>query len=163
MKISTIGRVWFGIAFFNTENCFFISFKILLKKIAPRSKLIVFYDGYCFLCVKIVNKWMKIDYLSLINFVSFRDEKSVLGETVDLNHFEKNMLSRIETEFNYYSGFDSFLKMTLRTPVLWLTLPIFYVLKILNIGDLLYNRVAKNRKIVPDHICKELVCKIDDN
>lgn len=55
-------------------------------------------------------------------------------------------------------GFISIYKILLRLPVYWIfffyTYPFLFLIKILGLGDILYNQVAIHRKIIPLH-CEE--------
>lgn len=120
-----------------------------------RNKLIVFYDGNCPVCIKIVSQWSKMDFFSLLQFISFRDSSNIKSERLELKEFEKEMYSRQVDKYDYSSGLDSFIRIILRIPVLWALLIPLYLSKVLGVGDKFYSWFASKRKIIPQNSCDE--------
>lgn len=122
-----------------------------------RWKIIVFYDGWCGLCTGVADRWTKLDWLSLIEFRSFRDHSE--EERVALSEMAKEMHARPKDKYRYVKGFDAFWLMAVRTPALWPFLPLFYFLKASRLGEWAYKKMAKKRKIVPDSLCNGNTCE----
>lgn len=120
-------------------------------------RLIVFYDGWCHFCIKAMENIKRIDHLNLIQFESFRDADVVKKYQLNTEQAEKRMLSKKNNREVVYEGFDSFLLISLRVPVLWLLLPFLFLAKILGIGQIAYDFIAKRRQISVtghcDHRC----------
>ena len=120
-----------------------------------KSKLIVFYDGNCPICIKITRNWKRLDCFSLLHFISFRNPSNIKGEKILLEEFEKEMYSRQVDKYDYSSGLDSFIRIILRIPILWALLIPLYLSKMLGIGDKFYSWFASKRKIIPQNSCEE--------
>lgn len=103
--------------------------------------------------------WKKHDIKSKITFVSFRHH-DISNEKISLAQFELALYCRRHEDFNYYSGLDTFILMSRSIPFFYWLLPFLYLSKWLGIGNLVYKKVAKNRKIVPDRLCNDNTCKL---
>lgn len=110
-------------------------------------KLIVFYDGWCYLCINTMRNIKRIDHLNLIQFESFRDMHVVKKHNLNIERAAKRMLSKKIKGHKLYEGFDSFLLIGLRVPVLWITLPFLLIAKVLGFGQIVYDFIAKRRGI----------------
>ena len=67
------------------------------------------------------------------------------------------LLASVNRQSVVFYGYDSVWQIALRLPILWLFLPLFFILKVSRIGHLLYNELAIKRQIIPLH-CKEEDC-----
>ena len=118
-------------------------------------KLIVFYDNWCPNCSKFAREIKKLDWLELLDFKKLREDADVsLFKNLDLKYAEREMAS-YGKKIHY--GYNSLFYIFLRLPLLWLFLPIFILLKISKIGEILYIQLAVKRKIVFIH-CDENTC-----
>lgn len=116
-----------------------------------KNQLLVFYDGNCPVFIKIVSYWKRLDFFSLISFVSFRNSLNIKNEKIELKEFEKEMFSRQINKYDYSSGLDSFI----RIPILWVFLIPLYISKVLGVGDKFYSWFASKRKIIPQNACDD--------
>ncbi|WP_077325679.1 thiol-disulfide oxidoreductase DCC family protein [Virgibacillus siamensis] len=115
--------------------------------------MIIFYDSFCKLCTQTSKVWKKFDWQNQLTFNSFRsldDYPAAMEEYLHVLH--KGI---------WYQGFDAVLQISKVLPVLWLALPVLYIGKWLGLGDLIYDKVAANRNIIPINQCKEDGCRID--
>lgn len=110
-------------------------------------KLIVFYDGWCNLCINTMKNIKRIDHLNLIQFESFRDPNIVKRHKLNSERAAKRMMSRKNNSDEFYEGFDSFFLISLRIPVLWITLPFLLIAKFFGVGHIAYDFIAKRRGI----------------
>ncbi|MFF2908248.1 thiol-disulfide oxidoreductase DCC family protein [Paenibacillus sp. NPDC057934] len=115
-----------------------------------KKNLTVLYDSWCPLCTRTSKIINKLDVFSLIELVSFRDEKN--NYSVPLKLLEKEMYS-FNSNNKFYSGYDTLLQIAWRTPLI-IIYPILIFVKLVKIGDSLYNYIARNRKIVCDESCQ---------
>ena len=61
------------------------------------------------------------------------------------------------TKWHY--GYNSLYLIFVRLPLFWLFIPILYIIKITNLGQILYKELALKRKIIPIHSDAE-ICDI---
>ncbi|WP_267406677.1 MULTISPECIES: DCC1-like thiol-disulfide oxidoreductase family protein [unclassified Chryseobacterium] len=118
-------------------------------------KLIVYYDGWCPRCTKFMKTVKKIDWLQLTDFRSLRErDPSMKG--IDYALAEKQMATY---DKNWVYGYESIFKILIRLPLLWLFVPVLWLMHITKIGQAIYIQLAVNRKIIPLH-CDNDVCNI---
>ncbi|MCT7904815.1 Protein of uncharacterised function, DUF393 [Candidatus Ornithobacterium hominis] len=122
------------------------------------NKFIVFYDNWCPNCNRFKNFIKKVDSLNLIFFKELRN--NIENETykdIDKTLAFQEMASYHKGKWNY--GFSSIFLILLRIPLFWVTIPIFYILKLTGFGQYIYKQLAINRKIIPLH-CDKNNCEI---
>ncbi len=120
-------------------------------------KLIIFYDNWCPNCSQFVKVVKKLDWLNLIDSKQLRNiEDTRKFSNLDLE-MAKNQMASYANEWNY--GYVSLYLIFIRIPIFWVFCPLFFILKITGLGQLLYKELAINRKIIPLH-CDEGSCKI---
>jgi hypothetical protein len=95
----------------------------------------------------------KFDWLNLLKIMELRNEEHInLYNAIDFELAKKQMAS---FNGNWHYGFDSLYHILKRIPLFWLVFPILFLLKITNLGQKIYMRLAVKRKIIPLH------CDID--
>lgn len=114
-------------------------------------KMIVFYDNWCPMCQRIKNNIEKLDWLNLVILVDFRGREKEVG--ISRKKLEREMHAIILHNNNVVSGFDAFVALSLRTPLLSFLWPLLMLLNVGGIGPKLYNMIAKRRNIVPIGHC----------
>lgn len=132
------------------------------KRHLQNYKLIVFYDGWCGLCLTTVSKLQRLDWFDLITYVDFRDSSNIKNESLNLNELEKRMHSLNPKNGKIQNGVDSFTDLTKRIIPLWFLTPILYLSKWLGIGNMIYDFIAKRRNLVPVNKCINNVCSRED-
>lgn len=122
-------------------------------------KMIVFYDGWCPLCQKTKVQIKKYDLFNIVEFQSFRNTDVLHKYNLNSELAARRMHSKTLNN-KVVSGIDSFIDMSKRIPVAWPFVPILILGKWLKIGNLIYNYVADNRKIIPVNQCNDNLCNI---
>lgn len=111
----------------------------------------VYYDNWCTNCIRFKKSINRFDVFEKILFKPLRDIENKSLSNLDINLAYKSMASTENyKEWNY--GYISLYKIFVRIPLLWLLIPIFYLLKISSIGKYLYNELALKRKIIPEGV-----------
>ncbi|GGG26483.1 thioredoxin [Lysinibacillus alkalisoli] len=126
-----------------------------------KKPLIVFYDSYCPLCTKTMEKWCAMDKQQLLIFDSFRNEHVLNTLPYSIEQLEKETYSKPVDASEYYKGVETFTEMNKRIPMLTLTTPVLIALNKVGLATIVYNFVAKRRKIVPVGQCADDQCTIN--
>ncbi len=116
-------------------------------------KIIIFYDNWCPNCTrfaKFVNRW---NGLGLVEVKKLRDNLHIRG--LNANLAIKKMASKLGNKWFY--GYLSLFLIFCRLPLLWVFVPLLWLLKVTKLGDIVYNQLAVNRKIIPLH-CNNKGC-----
>ncbi len=111
-----------------------------------RFDLVVFYDGWCPMCTGSARRWGRVDLLSLVHFVSFREP--VVMELYGLD--PARAVRRIQSAAcrgTILEGMDTLLAMVARSILVWPVLPLLCLARMLG-GQRLYDAVAARRLIV---------------
>ena len=92
-----------------------------------------------------------LDFLDLVRVEDIRR-----SEVPSEEFREKGLssLASITPNGGHFFGFDTLLLITLRLPLLWILLPVMFLLKWTGIGPFLYNELAVKRTIIPLH-CRD--------
>ncbi|WP_025026226.1 DCC1-like thiol-disulfide oxidoreductase family protein [Caldalkalibacillus mannanilyticus] len=120
-----------------------------------KKQLYVFYDGWCPMCIKSVERIHRFDWFRLIKFKSFRDEKVAVEYGIDLQRAEERMLCKKLSGTVISEGIDSFIEMSKRVPIMWLILPVLLLARLCGVGQKLYDYIASRRTIIPSSHCDE--------
>lgn len=114
------------------------------------SKLNIYIDGCCIICLKFKKFVTTFD---LFNFINIYDIRKM--ENVDVKKLK--LMYSVSTSGKEFYGFESLFEINKRLIVLWIFFPITFLFKITKIGNLLYNELSTKRKIIPfncDENCK---------
>src|SRR5699024_7223359 len=115
--------------------------------------LTIIYDNWCPNCSRFV-QWVRcLDWFHLVTAVKLRAINRDEFNNLNLSLAKKQMAS-----FNYqkwHYGYISLYNVFIRLPILWLFVPVFWLLKISGLGQILYKELAINRKIIPLHCDNE--------
>ena len=120
------------------------------------NNLIIYYDNWCRNCSRFIKIVKKLDWLNLI---LEKELRSNLSTEIKLGLNIKLAKKAIASNFNkkWIYGYNSLFLLILRLPMFWISIPFFWILKITNLGEIIYNELAVNRQIIPFH-CNEKAC-----
>lgn len=121
-------------------------FKSLKAKLIKTNKLIIYYDGWCPICINFKKFVTKFDFLRLIDLKDIRKSSIISDEKIQYMYSKNN-----KKEFY---GFDSIFEVQKRLPLLWLFIPITLFLKVTKVGQYVYREFSIKRKIIAFH-CDE--------
>ncbi|MFS8540784.1 MAG: DUF393 domain-containing protein [Tissierellales bacterium] len=121
------------------------------------SKILVLYDSWCPICVRIKENIHKLDWFNLIELKSIREENNLNIPIADL---EKEVYCINLKTGKITKGIDAIASISARLPLMmlfWLPLKLssYFVF-----GHKLYNYIAKNRIIIPVNSCNGDNCNI---
>ncbi len=116
----------------------------------------VVYDGNCLFCIRTVGFLHRLDIFGRIDFLDFRESgvRQQLGVPIEVA--EKEMLMKTQT--GWVGGFETFRRMALRMPLLWLAVPVLWVPGVDLVGKMVYSLVSANRQMILGGTCDEKVC-----
>ncbi|MGH2396275.1 MAG: DCC1-like thiol-disulfide oxidoreductase family protein [bacterium] len=121
--------------------------------IRDRISLKVFYDGWCPLCTSSI-KWLgRLDLLSLIDFISFRDRGVAEQYGLDVSRAERRIQS-VDTSGKIREGMDVLLQIGLRATALWPVLPLLLLGRLV-VGQRGYDALASRRLILVPGACAQ--------
>lgn len=125
-------------------------------------QIMVFYDGWCRLCLTTVSKLKRWDWFELLVFVNFRESHNLHNQGLNLNALEKRMHS-LNIKYNrIQNGVDSFIEISKRLIPLWICIPFLYLSKWVGIGNLAYDYIADKRNLVPTNKCNDEMCIVNN-
>lgn len=114
-------------------------------------KLIVLYDSWCPLCQAVKKNIHRLDWFKLIEFKTIRAEDT--WSEIPLEKLVKEMHCMNQKSGKVTVGIDAIASICARIPVLaFLWLPV-KLSSMVGIGHVVYNYIAKTRKIVPVGHC----------
>jgi predicted DCC family thiol-disulfide oxidoreductase YuxK len=115
--------------------------------------LTIYIDSWCPLCLRFGSLLKNLDVFGNIQ------QKDIRNYDGTLISKEKGLqqLASLSPQSIVYYGFDNVWQIVLRLPLLWLFVPLFFLLKISRLGHWGYNELAVKRQIIPLH-CKEEEC-----
>ena len=114
------------------------------------SSFIIYIDYWCPMCVRF-GSWLK--RLDIFDGVRQADIRTYQGSAISK---EKGLeqIASINRHFRVFYGFDSIWQILVRLPLLWVFVPVFYILKVSRLGHWAYKELATKRQIIPLH-CKK--------
>lgn len=117
-----------------------------------KEKLLFVYDNGCPQCTGATHIFHRFDWFNKIESKPLRNEDGFLHlPGLDSEKAVKEMAVFYKNKWTY--GFDNFVVIFRKLPLLWILLPLFYILKWTNIGNFIYKKAALKRKIRPEY-CK---------
>lgn len=108
-----------------------------------------------------MEKWSAMDKHQLLVFDSFRNDHVLHALPYSLEQLEKEIYSKATDQNVYYRGVETFIEMNKRIPLLKFTAPFLIALNKVGLAKVVYNYVAKRRKIVPVGQCINNQCTIN--
>lgn len=112
----------------------------------------VYYDGHCPFCVRSRDVLMKLDFLRLLDFTSYRqlrDEEMPLSPT----EMEKAMVAVSGNK--KYTGMHAFSKILSRMPQMFPFFVLIAALNLTGLGERVYRRIAAGRYSILVGRCPE--------
>lgn len=119
-----------------------------------RRSVVVYIDGWCANCRRFA---AFVHRLNVMNLVEIRDIR-LLPDTQDNQQNQHNInlqmaITRMAavTGGRAVYGYNSILEIVKRLPLLWILWPFMYILKLIRVGEAVYNELAIKRQIIPIH------------
>lgn len=110
--------------------------------------IIIFYDNHCPNCTRFTKVVKRLDWFDMIIAKELRNLNHISQfSSIDIKMAKGKMASSVDNK--WYYGYDSIFLIFRRIPVFWVFVPLLYLLKITNLGEVLYNELAIKRKIIP--------------
>ena len=125
-----------------------------------RRQMIVFYDSWCPLCRASVASSKKLDWFSLIRFVSFREPGIIERYELDADKVERRMHSTVDGR-RFAEGIDAVIQMATRLLPLWPVVPLLLLARWIGIGQRAYDFIASRRTILPTGGCDQH-CRLEE-
>jgi len=115
---------------------------------------IIYIDSWCSLCVRFGAFLQRLD---IFDTIKQKDIRTYEGQLISKEKGLK-VLASVDAQSRIFYGFDSVWQIVLRLPLLWLFVPLFFLLKVSRLGHIAYNELAVKRQIIPLH-CQEKDCE----
>jgi len=91
--------------------------------------------------------WKKLDRNNKLTFESFRDlDEYPEGMEKSLHVYHRN---------RWFKGYNAVIEIVKLLPALWILLPCLYIGKCLGFGEVIYQKIAENRELIPVNQCKD--------
>lgn len=124
-----------------------------------RFDLVVFYDGWCSMCTGSARRWGRLDLLSLVHFVSFREP--VVMELYGLDPARAaRRIQSVAGSGRIQEGMDTLLAVAARSILLWPLLPVLVLVRVVA-RHRFYDAIAARRLIVVPGAC-DTHCSLED-
>lgn len=126
-------------------------------------RIIVFYDGWCTICLKSVRSFKRFDLLNRIDFISFRDSKVIEYYNLNEKMLEKRIhsIKQCNSKYKMENGIYSINRICKNSPVLWIFVPFLSFATFIGLGQLIYDWIARRRTIFPTSQCEKGSCHIN--
>jgi predicted DCC family thiol-disulfide oxidoreductase YuxK len=105
----------------------------------------VYYDGWCTLCRRSAGTLRRLDWLGVLELVSFRDEGVAERDGLDLQRLERRMQARPAAGGPVREGMDAVVLVAARLPLLWPVWPLLVAARWTGIGRAAYDWIAARR------------------
>ena len=116
----------------------------------------IFIDGWCSNCQRFASMLRVIDFFHSLSIEDIRNISDLRIDSVS----GLIAMASLDSKGNVVYGYETLYKISKILPVLWVLLPISYLLKVSRLGDYLYKELAIRRKIIPMH-CDENSCDLN--
>jgi predicted DCC family thiol-disulfide oxidoreductase YuxK len=117
-----------------------------------KDKLLFVYDNGCPQCTGATHIFHKLDWLNKISSIQLRNGTELNQlPGLDTEKAVKEMAVFYKNKWIY--GFDNFILIFQKLPLLWVFVPLLYLLKWTKSGDFIYRKAALKRIIKPE-FCK---------
>lgn len=130
------------------------------RELESDGRLILFYDGWCPVCLKSVAGLEKLDSRERISFLSFREPENIMNYDLELSELELRMHTFDISKERTSKGIHSVLDVCKTIPMLWLLYVPIKLSTYLGLGQRIYDHIAKNRTVFPTGNCDENSCEL---
>lgn len=121
---------------------------------SDNAKLIFVYDNGCPHCTRATDFFNKLDWFDKIESVQLRNGLEINElPGLDIEKAQKEMA--VFYKHNWTYGFENFVLIFQKLPLLWVFVPFLYLLKWTKTGDYIYRKSALKRYILPEY-CETL-------
>lgn len=124
------------------------------RKWVQNRRVTVFYDGWCPFCRKSVETARKLDWFSLLTFVSFRDPGVIERYGLSPEKVEQRLHSTADGR-HFRDGIDGIIQMSSRLPLLWPLVPLMWIARRIGMGQKAYDFIASRRTVIPAGGCDD--------
>lgn len=125
------------------------------RRLAPY-QILVFYDGWCPMCRRIMRSMRRLDYFGLLKFTSFRHPQVIARYGLNPQEVEKRIHSMKVSGVNEKkAGIHSIVQICTRIVPLWPLVPFLYLSGKIGIGSMVYDYIAMKRKLIPVNHCDD--------
>ncbi|MBN2910419.1 DUF393 domain-containing protein [Polycladomyces sp. WAk] len=124
------------------------------RKWVQRHRVTVFYDGWCPFCRQSVTTARKLDWFSLLTFVSFREPGVIERYGLSAEKVEKRLHSTADGR-HFRDGIDGIIQMSSRLPLLWPLVPLMWIARRIGMGQKVYDFIASRRTVIPAGGCDD--------
>jgi predicted DCC family thiol-disulfide oxidoreductase YuxK len=125
-----------------------------------RSRIEVYYDGWCPLCTALRNRLERLDWLGRLQWRSIRDQGVAAALGVPAERLEQRMHVRDPRTGIVVDGIWAVAAVATRLPALMPLWPVVAGAAAVGLGQPLYDYIASRRAIVPVGQCTDQQCQI---
>ncbi|MGH2404494.1 MAG: DCC1-like thiol-disulfide oxidoreductase family protein [bacterium] len=126
-------------------------YRSLAAWLRARLGLKVFYDGWCPLCSRSIRWLAQLDVLSLMDFISFRENGVAERYSLDVGRAERRIQS-IGPTARIREGMDALLQIAYRAVPVWPVVPLLLLARLVG-GQRAYDALATRRLVLVPGAC----------
>ncbi len=120
-----------------------------ISRIRERFRVSVFYDGRCLFCRRTMATLKRLDWLGLLEPVSFRDPGVIERFGLDPVRAAARLHARAAGAPASVEGIDAVILLATRQPPVWPAVPLLWIAARLGWGQRVYDWIAARRTIIP--------------
>ena len=120
-----------------------------IARIRQRFRVLLFHDGWCILCRQAVATLNRLDWLGLLEPISFRDPGVVERFQLDRARAAARLQARAAGAERPVEGIDAVILIATRLPPVWPAVPLLWIAARLGWGQRVYDWIAARRTIIP--------------
>ncbi len=120
-----------------------------IPRIRERIRVFVFYDGRCLFCRRTMATLKRLDWLGLLEPVSFRDPGVIERFGLDPVRAAARLQARAAGAERPVEGIDAVILIATRLPPVWPAVPLLWIAARLGWGQRVYDWIAARRTIIP--------------
>lgn len=125
-----------------------------------RPSLTLYYDGWCPLCTAVKQRLERWDWLGQLSYADLRSPGAAEALGVPLQQLAERMHAHRHRDGRLLEGIAAVTATAARIPLLWPLWPWLLLATATGLGQPLYDRIARSRRIVPVGQCDETGCRI---
>jgi predicted DCC family thiol-disulfide oxidoreductase YuxK len=120
-----------------------------IPRIRERFRVSVFYDGRCLFCRRTMATLKRLDWLGVLEPVSFRDPGVIERFGLDPARAAARLHARNAGGPAPVEGIDAVILIATRLPPVWPAVPLLWIAARLGWGQRVYDWIAARRTIIP--------------